>query len=315
MEIKLEDLFHIPLFQAFQESPHKLQRLIDQTELLHYPGGSVIINEGDVDGGALFVICQGAVTIAKVIDTESGRAKALATIRSGEFFGEMSLFDRAPRSATVICQEEAWLIKISADTFHQLVETDTILSAALLSAVIQVMTARLRRTNMELVVLYDTGKIVSRVADLKSMCQKILDRLGSTLGAAGGGITLFNDLAGAFEVVAHLGEAKEESDLDDKLVKELKSHRKGFINQSTGLSGVLLEELSNDGINSILAVPLVQNNEVYGAVFLSSPDDSSFSEADLNLAFGVSQQVSSAVENARHRQEEAAREAYKRRRK
>ena len=51
----------------------------------------------DEPGDAMFVIMSGRVKV--VIFGESGREVTLSLLRSGDSFGEMSLFDQAPRSA------------------------------------------------------------------------------------------------------------------------------------------------------------------------------------------------------------------------
>src|SRR5687767_4423214 len=68
----------------------QLSSLFDEVEL---DAGDVLIREGD-PGRELFLIVDGEVAV-------SLESHALATAGPGEFVGEMTLFERAPRSATV----------------------------------------------------------------------------------------------------------------------------------------------------------------------------------------------------------------------
>ncbi len=313
MQITLREILEFELFEPFREAPHKLQRLLNESQILQYKEGEVIINEGDDDGGALFLICQGCVVIAKIINKSTGRAKPLATLRKADYFGEMSLFDRKPRSATVMAIENSYLLKISADAFQNLVQSDVGVSSALLFKIIQGISGRLRRTNMELVVLYDTGKFISRIKDFTKMCKALLDRLSKSLDANAGLISIYNELSGNFEIVAELNS----DTLPHKLiVNQMKSIRKGFMSPGPYSSDGIQEKLQN---HSLIAVPLIQKEQIYGSILLFKKSEdsqlSTFSDADFNLAMSVSQQASSAVENTKHRQDEEARAAYTRRRR
>ena len=313
MHITLREILDFELFEPFRSSPHKLQKLLNDSQILHYEEGSVIINEGDDDGGALFLICKGRVVIAKIIDESSGRAKPLATLRKADYFGEMSLFDKQPRSATVMALEDSYLLKISSDAFQKLVQSDVSISSALLFKIIQGISGRLRRTNMELVVLYDTGKFISRIKDFKEMCKALLERLSSSMNANAALMSIYNELSGNFEVVAQVNSNVLPHHM---IVDHMKSIRKGFMSPGPDSSDKIQADLNNQ---SLLAVPLVQNEQIYGS-FLLFKDTlkagiCAFSDADFNLAMSVSQQTSSAVENAKHRQDDEARAAYTRRRR
>ena len=313
MQITLREILDFELFEPFRSVPHKLQNLLDDSHILKYEKGAIIINEGDDDGGALFLICHGRVVIAKIIDESSGRAKPLATLKKADYFGEMSLFDKQPRSATVMALEESYLLKISSNAFQNLVQSDVDISSALLFKIIQGVSGRLRRTNMELVVLYDTGKFISRIKDFKEMCKALLERLSNSLSATTAMMSIYNELSGNFEVVAQINSHTLPHHL---IVDHMKNIRKGFISPGPDSSDDIQTELKNQ---SLLAVPLIQNDQVYGSFLLFKDSLTSgvcaFSDADLNLAMSVSQQTSSAVENAKHRQDEEARAAYTRRRR
>jgi CRP/FNR family transcriptional regulator, cyclic AMP receptor protein len=77
--------------------------------------GSVIVSHEE-SGDALFCIVSGKVKVVLYGDT--GREIILSILRGGDFFGEMSLLDRQPRSANVVAVEDAHLLVLERDAFH-----------------------------------------------------------------------------------------------------------------------------------------------------------------------------------------------------
>jgi len=85
--------------------------------------GEAVFEEGDT-GDAFYIVFQGAVELVKARpdDTE----ERLAIRRNGEGFGEMSLLNAAPRSATARCVEESQLIIVPRDAFRELLGGDSL---------------------------------------------------------------------------------------------------------------------------------------------------------------------------------------------
>jgi CRP-like cAMP-binding protein len=77
-----------------------------------YSKDSYIIRE-DEPGISLFIVRSGAVDV--ILEQRGGTPISLNTIKSGEFFGEVSLFDGKPRSATVIAKENTTIIEITRE--------------------------------------------------------------------------------------------------------------------------------------------------------------------------------------------------------
>lgn len=104
---------------------------------------SVVVQEGDI-GNSLFVILSGSVKISYY--APDGREVVLATLHEGSFFGEMSLLDKQPRSATVSTLENTRLAQIRRVDFERLLLSNAHLSFKLLSEIVH----RLRRTSQVL---------------------------------------------------------------------------------------------------------------------------------------------------------------------
>jgi CRP-like cAMP-binding protein len=77
--------------------------------------GSVIVSEAEA-GDQLFVIVSGKVKV--VLYGETGREIILSILRGGDFFGEMSLLDRQPRSANVVAVEDSQLLGLDREAFQ-----------------------------------------------------------------------------------------------------------------------------------------------------------------------------------------------------
>jgi CRP-like cAMP-binding protein len=103
--------------------------------------GEVLFREGDA-GHELYLICEGTVLVSKLV---TGRVEqVLARMGAGEIFGEMSLFDDAPRSATVQADTESVLCCLDRNGLRQLIEIRPHAAAAFLFRLVQVFIARLR---------------------------------------------------------------------------------------------------------------------------------------------------------------------------
>lgn len=84
-----------------------------------YRKNTVLINEGD-DAGSVFFIMSGKVRI--YLSNDSGRTVTLSTQESGSFFGELSLLDGEPRSASVMTLEPTVCLLIPCSAFSAWIE-------------------------------------------------------------------------------------------------------------------------------------------------------------------------------------------------
>ena len=83
-----------------------------------FPRGTVLFREGD-PGREMYVVQRGSVVISKRAGSVE---KELTTLGPGEFLGEMSIVDAAPRSATATCAEDCRLLVLDAATFEAMVK-------------------------------------------------------------------------------------------------------------------------------------------------------------------------------------------------
>jgi len=88
--------------------------------LKHFPKGTVLFNEGD-EGEDMYIIRSGQVAIKKRVP--HGEI-VLALLEKGDFFGEMALLERIPRTAGAEMVEDGDLIVIGSDVFGDMVRTN-----------------------------------------------------------------------------------------------------------------------------------------------------------------------------------------------
>ena len=108
-----------------------------------YTDGEVIVRQGD-EGNCMYVIQAGKV---EVIKEERDQQISLGVLGKGEFFGEMALFERESRSATVLAQGETRILTIDKRTLLRRIQEDPTLAFQLLEKLSQ----RIRELNAKLI--------------------------------------------------------------------------------------------------------------------------------------------------------------------
>jgi small-conductance mechanosensitive channel/CRP-like cAMP-binding protein len=82
--------------------------------------GETVIRAGD-PGSSMFVVHNGRVDVQL---TENGRARTVATLSEGAFFGEMALFTGEPRTANIVALEETEVLEIGHAAMKQVFDTN-----------------------------------------------------------------------------------------------------------------------------------------------------------------------------------------------
>lgn len=152
----LDVLKKVPLFATMREGD--ITAFAELVRERTYPKGSVIVFEDD-PGDALYLVASGQVKV--VLIGEDGREVILSVLGEGSFFGEMSLIDDQPRSATVIAMTDAAVLVLRREDFQSRLRNSPEVGIALLRE----LSRRLRRADEKIgsLVLLDVN---GRVADL-----------------------------------------------------------------------------------------------------------------------------------------------------
>lgn len=106
-----------------------------------YADGTDIVRQGD-EGDCMYVVQTGRVEVVQATDIGE---QHLAFLETGDFFGEMAVFEKETRSATVRAAGEARVLKVDKKTLLRRIKEDPLLAVNLL----QTMSHRIRELNAE----------------------------------------------------------------------------------------------------------------------------------------------------------------------
>jgi len=149
----IDVLAQIDIFSGLP--PGHLRRVVDIGVEEPYGAGATIFSEGE-PGEKFYLIVEGAVRISRFVPGMG--EEALAVLRSGAYFGEMSLIDDAPRSATAVCHERCRLFVVNRRDLEDLLFVDRDLAYELLWNWVRTLSRRLRATNDKMTFLATTAK-------------------------------------------------------------------------------------------------------------------------------------------------------------
>jgi CRP-like cAMP-binding protein len=159
-DFAVEALGRCPLFSGLDTESR--QAIAGSLRTRRFRKGEVLFHEGD-PGDTLFIVASGAVKV--VVPSDDGDEAILATIRRGDFLGELALLDGAPRSASAIALEATETLALPRVRFSALVATEPAIRDALLSS----LAAELRRLTAHVAELHFldlTGRLAARLARL-----------------------------------------------------------------------------------------------------------------------------------------------------
>lgn len=160
MEEQVGTLGSSPLFAALDDEEQiALRRTMVEVRLSR---GETLFNEGD-PGDRLYVVTQGKVKLGRT--AADGRENLLAVLGPGEMFGELSLFDPGPRTATATAVTAVTLSGMGHDDLQPLLMQRPEVAGRLLQALAR----RLRRTNeamADLVFSDVPGRVAKALLDL-----------------------------------------------------------------------------------------------------------------------------------------------------
>jgi len=100
-------------------SEDQLRMIAPYTRCVRFAPGEAVVLEGE-EGNAMFQVVKGTVEVLKRM--EGGIVKAVAQLEAGDLFGEMSVFNQEPRSATVRAREECVLLEVEREDLRPLLE-------------------------------------------------------------------------------------------------------------------------------------------------------------------------------------------------
>jgi CRP/FNR family cyclic AMP-dependent transcriptional regulator len=143
LDLREAFLSESPLFDGLGKA--EINDLVERAEIHEFGSGEVVVEEGTL-GDAIFLLYDGRLSV-RTRDGE-GRNVELATLgRRGAFFGEIALADPGPRSATVLADEGAVLLKLSLDALNGFFAQFSDAQVVVLRNIARVLAQRLRDAN------------------------------------------------------------------------------------------------------------------------------------------------------------------------
>ena len=148
------------LFQGLSEE--SVEPVASRLETVTLPRGRVVFNEGE-PGDSLYIVLQGKIKLSR--RAPDGRENVLAVMGPSDQFGELSVFDPGPRTATATAVTDVKLAKMPQAVLRPWLEAHPEIGERLL----HVLARRLRRTNDSLsdLVFSDVpGRVAKALLDL-----------------------------------------------------------------------------------------------------------------------------------------------------
>lgn len=155
------ELRNIGLFGALPESV--LEHLSSTLEVIDVPPGTYLFREDDA-ADCMFVVLQGDMEITK--RSKSGSEARVAVLGPRDWFGEMSIVDVQPRSASVLTVSPARLVRMTSADLDRLYRFDVKAYALIILNIAREMSRRLRVAD---------GMVADLVANMEGWVKKKVD--------------------------------------------------------------------------------------------------------------------------------------------
>lgn len=134
VDTKIQTLKKIPLFAGLNYK--EISQILEIIQIRNIEPGTQIITEGK-SGEDMFVILKGHVSV-------SVQGQEVNQLKPGQFFGEMSLIDKSPRSASIVTIDEVKVMRLTRSDFFPLLKKESRIGLKVFWAFLQNMNKRLR---------------------------------------------------------------------------------------------------------------------------------------------------------------------------
>jgi CRP/FNR family transcriptional regulator, cyclic AMP receptor protein len=173
MTTTAELLAEVPLFALLDDQERAL--LAERVEQVEFGEGKTIFNVGD-PGDSMFIVTSGDVQLS--VKTKTGEEMFLENPTAGDFFGEISLLDEGPRTATARAKSAVKAIEIDRGDLDELFRLKPTAAMDLLAA-----TGRRLRHNSALLRNAATRNVNDEAEDTRSIVMKTADWIAEFSGS------------------------------------------------------------------------------------------------------------------------------------
>lgn len=281
-----------------------------------FKDGQIIFSEDD-PGDEIYFIFSGEVEIVKFVNKKANLSQSLSSLGEGEFFGEMALFDKKQRSATVKAKGDVILLKLSCKDFYYFLKTDAQIAVSILGGMLLATTKRLRETDIGFVTVYETGRLLASQENINSLLNGVLRKIRDVIPCSQRGfIALWNEFSEMFELQSNNGYDKKDVILkkDDCLIKWLKENKARLIIEDTAATVLFSRDLLPDYCGaSFIIQPFILREELLGFFLISSEFvKMDLARSQINLLSGIAAQIAPVIANAKKITEEENRKRLQR---
>lgn len=148
----------IPILKNLDEE--ELRQVLKIARPVQFPRGKVILKEGEA-GETMYIIAEGAVEVSKTLVMMGGREdvqdreKILTKLSAEDYaiFGEVALFEKSKRTATVVALTDCRMLEISKSDFLRLAEENPRIGYRITRNIVQMLCSRLRKTDEDTIKL------------------------------------------------------------------------------------------------------------------------------------------------------------------
>jgi CRP/FNR family transcriptional regulator, cyclic AMP receptor protein len=169
----VELLSQVPLFALLDDQERSL--LAERVETVTFAEGHTIFNVGD-PGDSMYLVTSGEVTLS--VKTKTGEEMFLESPGPGEFFGEISLLDEGPRTASARAKVEVTAIEIDRGDLDELIRLKPAAAMDMLAA-----TGRRLRHNAMIIRNAATRNANEEAEDNRSSVMRVADWIAEFSGS------------------------------------------------------------------------------------------------------------------------------------
>lgn len=181
MSLNLQEMVkyagNVPLFQALSRAD--LEAVCSVMILRTFRKNEVIVMEDDGQEPAFFILADGTAEVC--VNSSEGKRTILATLRKGDFFGEMAILDGEPRSASVIASGNTKLLMLYRRPFLDMLQRYPKITIQMLIE----MSRRQRRSNRQVNTL--------SIMNVSERVGEIILRIARERGITNGPVTIVPD--------------------------------------------------------------------------------------------------------------------------
>lgn len=272
-----------------------------------HPKDTVLIEEG-IPGQTLQLLISGGVKVTKT--SPEGKELLLATRKSGDFFGEMSLLEDAPRSARVITTDSCEVGVITKSAFNEMMLREPQVGLNILKAI----SARLRLTNDQILasaqerealyqkqveqleVLIEFGKRITEGSDERTLFNLLPVVIADQIDCQQAKLFLYR--RDASEVSCEEGTYSFKGSVYESLLPIKKTLQIDDMSALSGVRGAEPAGFWNNAV-SMMVAPVRENQEIVGSIVITSSKKKKWSTNEEAFLTTLASYVSVVLRNIR----------------